>query len=653
MKKVLLFSFMLLFGAILFAQNPKSDFGVMSGNAPDYGILFKEAKYSPSVYTPATTALPPMKSGKETNFVTVIPIGTSANALGHFVGSRTANISVNNELNTVVYTHRLQSPSGNHIGYDVSFDRGLNWQVDQISYDPTLAGYSPGRYPLGLLYNPEGNTNPQNAYHTYFAPALDGSLGVDNSWGGIVFGAKKFAEGSQAAQNSFNSNGDIHWYLPSAYTIQANGTAWAVDARTDWDGTTSTYDGILNIAKGTFDPDLGIYEYEVDQWPFDVQEGRGINDIEIAFSPDGMTGWIVLLTTKPELLPYTSYHPIFFKTTDGGESWSDEIEVQLGGVDGLEAVKQFITDEDLENFYSPDPVPPRDEIPYYIGYYLDLVVDAWGNPHISGNVMLTNPEENSIYTNPAYNAPFHIWSPDGGASWDSFKLTTIHQYKAEFDGNVSHYNHNQVSSSPDGTVIFFSWLDSDIEEATDNTRPDIYFRDFLPYEGANGVHGETENVTLFSAAMWKANWANMPERVFEESVGENAVEYTIPWVYQSLSASNSGSDPVQFNYISNFKKTYNLTGINKYFVEEIASVSQNQPNPFSDITDVYLTLIKNSSVSLDVFSLTGQKLSTQYHSNLPAGVHKLTIDGSNLAQGIYFYSITTANQQITKKMIVK
>lgn len=655
MRKTLLFIFALILCITTFGQATKFRLDKMPAKAPNTEAMGYETAQSKPVSMPSP-AQAPLKGTKETNFVSVIPIGTSANAFGHFVGSRTANIGISNSLNTIVYTHRLQSPSGNYIGYDVSFDRGLTWQTNQVNYNPTLPGYSNARYPLGGLYNPDGNTDPQNAYHTYVAPLLDGSLGTSGSWGGIGYGAKKFATGSTGAQNKFTSSGPIHWFLPSAFTIQANGTAWFIDERTQWDGSTSTFDGMLNVARGTFNEDTGIFDYDVEEWPFDVHPDDGINDIEIAFSPDGMTGWICLLTNTPNELPYTSYHPILFKTTDGGETWSDAIEVQLGGVNGLDGVKQFITDEALEAFFSPDPVPSRDEIGYYIGYYHDLVVDAWGNPHIQGNVMLADIAAGSIYTGPSYNAPFHIWSPDGGTTWKAYKLANIHQFKAEFTeggSTVSHYNHNQISTTPDGTIVFFSWLDCDIEDATDNTRPDIYFCDFIPYAPGGGSHSEAENVTIFSPAMWKANWANMPDRVFAQATGTNSVEYTIPWVYMSLDNTYNGSNPVQFNYIPNFKKTYAVTALNEFKGNEIATVSQNQPNPFRNETTVQVTLLKNAPITLEVYSLTGQKISSQEYANMQAGTHKLTIDGSQMVKGVYFYTLSTGSQKITKKMIVE
>ncbi|TSA25965.1 MAG: T9SS C-terminal target domain-containing protein [Bacteroidetes bacterium] len=60
--------------------------------------------------------------------------------------------------------------------------------------------------------------------------------------------------------------------------------------------------------------------------------GDGINDVKVAFAPDGMTGWICVMSDRLPALPYTSYHPILLKTTDGGQTWSDPIEVQLGGM---------------------------------------------------------------------------------------------------------------------------------------------------------------------------------------------------------------------------------------------------------------------------------------------------------------------------------
>ena len=359
------------------------------------------------------------------------------------------------------------------------------------------------------------------------------------------------------------------------------------------------------------------------------------------------------LTNLEETLPYTSYHPVLYKTTDGGETWTpDPIEVQLGGAAGLTAIQEHLPDEYLEAYFDPEPVPPRDEIAYYIGYYQDLLVDAWGNPHITGTVMLADLEEGTIATGGGFIASFHIWSPDGGETWDSFKLATLNQFSAEI-GDVVQYNRPQISASWDGSIVFFSWLDSDIEDAEDNSRPDIYFREFLPYMGENGTHGEEViNVTQFSAAMWTANWATMPYYVFTEDMGNNTVKCTIPWVYQKLDNLNPDI-PVQFYYIPDFVKTYAITGTPEISSEAVASVSQNYPNPFSKETQITISLVKASDVKLAVYNITGQVVLSEDMGYRNAGSFTAKISANELPTGVYFYTVEAGSQKVTRKMIVQ
>ncbi|MBS4055973.1 MAG: T9SS type A sorting domain-containing protein [Bacteroidales bacterium] len=652
MKKSLLLLFALGIGLVAFAQNPKADLKMMPAKANKYA---QEPAAEKRVMPPSSVAVTsPAQSPMNTNVVTQIPIGQSGNAFGFFVDSRTASVWVDNSMNTVAFTHRLATPSSSYVGYDISKDGGTTWELNNINYDPTVAGFSNARYPQGGIYNPAGNTNPDNAYHTYLAPALDGSQGTAGSWGGIVWGAKAFAPGATAAQNILATTDEYRWLLPDAFTITQPGTAWFIDEEVSWDGAASTYLGNLNIGKGTFNEATEDFDYEYFKYPLDVNAADGINDIEIAFAPDGQTGYICVLTNLVETLPFTSYHPVFLKTTDGGETWSDPIEVQLGGVDGLEAVKNFITDEYLAAYFDPNPVPPRDEIAYYIGYHHDLSVDAWGNPHISGDVMIADLEAGTIATGAGFFGMFHIWSPDGGTTWNAFKLGDPLQFGAEFTGGgstVSQYNRPQVATTTDGSIVFFSWLDSDIEEATDNSRPNIYFRDFIPYEGEGGTHGaEVVNVTLFSAAMWTANWGTMPCYVFSKDLGENTIECTIPFVYQKMD-NYDPSLPTQFYYIPDFKQTYTISGIGDKR-NTIASVSQNYPNPFSSETNINVNLVKGGNIGLEVFNMTGQKVfetSTGYH---PAGTVTLKMNAEGLTSGIYFYTVSAGGEKITRKMLV-
>ena len=601
-------------------------------------------------------SVPDVKSPADVNIVFPVAIGTSGNAFGFFVDGRTASVWTNNSLNTVALTHRLATPSSSYIGYDLSKDGGLTWELNQVNYDPTIAGFSPARYPQGGLINLPGNTNPDNAMHTYIAALLDGSQGTDGSWGGIGYGIKPLASGSTAWQAALTTTNDQRWFLPDAFTVTQQGKVYFVDEQVTWDGAASTYLGDITIGTGIYNEGSAELEYSFENYPLPVNPDDGINDIEIAFAPDGQTGYISVLSNLETALPYTSYHPIFMKTVDGGSNWSDPIEVQLGGDDGLAAIQEFITDEALVAYFDPEPVPPRNEIAYYIGYNQDLAVDAWGNPHISGTCMIADLEAGTIATGTGYIAMFHIWSPDGGLTWQAFKLADLIQFSAEWSGGgstVSQYNRPQISTTFDGSILFFSWLDSDIEEATDNTRPDIYFREFIPYAGANGTHGENiVNVTSLSSAMWSATWGTMPYYVFSRDLGDNTVECTIPFVYQKMT-NDDPSLVAQFYYIPDFKRTYAITSTDELPNANIASVSQNYPNPFSDETNINVTLVKGSDVSIEVYNLTGQKVYTNNYGYKPAGSFTMSILSDNMPTGVYFYTVEAGFSKITRKMVVK
>ncbi len=47
----------------------------------------------------------------------------------------------------------------------------------------------------------------------------------------------------------------------------------------------------------------------------------------------------------------------------------------------------------------------------------------------------------------------------------------------------------------------------------------------------------------------------------------------------------------------------------------------------------------------------GQKIAEQNINNAAAGELKIKFDGSQLSSGIYFYTVKTGNESITKKMI--
>lgn len=98
-----------------------------------------------------------------------------------------------------------------------------------------------------------------------------------------------------------------------------------------------------------------------------------------------------------------------------------------------------------------------------------------------------------------------------------------------------------------------------------------------------------------------------------------------------------------------------ITGIEK--VENVLpdefSLSQNYPNPFNPSTTIEFSITKQSDVTLNVYTVTGELVETLFNnSSLGAGTYKITFDASRLASGTYIYTLSNGSNQISNKMIL-
>ncbi len=81
-------------------------------------------------------------------------------------------------------------------------------------------------------------------------------------------------------------------------------------------------------------------------------------------------------------------------------------------------------------------------------------------------------------------------------------------------------------------------------------------------------------------------------------------------------------------------------------------LAQNYPNPFNPTTDIKFGLKQNGHVNLTIFNLMGQEVGQLVNNELTAGTHIASFDASNLASGIYYYSIEVNGYRDMKKMIL-
>jgi hypothetical protein len=76
------------------------------------------------------------------------------------------------------------------------------------------------------------------------------------------------------------------------------------------------------------------------------------------------------------------------------------------------------------------------------------------------------------------------------------------------------------------------------------------------------------------------------------------------------------------------------------------------PNPFNPSTTISYKLSTNSLVSLKVYDTAGRLVNTLVNGQREAGSYQITFDGSNLASGVYLYSLTAGSNYATGKMVL-
>ena len=79
-------------------------------------------------------------------------------------------------------------------------------------------------------------------------------------------------------------------------------------------------------------------------------------------------------------------------------------------------------------------------------------------------------------------------------------------------------------------------------------------------------------------------------------------------------------------------------------------LSQNYPNPFNPSTAIRFQLSERGRVTLRVFDVVGNDVSTILDEDMSAGSHTVTFDASGLASGVYFYRLQSGACGETKKM---
>ena len=76
------------------------------------------------------------------------------------------------------------------------------------------------------------------------------------------------------------------------------------------------------------------------------------------------------------------------------------------------------------------------------------------------------------------------------------------------------------------------------------------------------------------------------------------------------------------------------------------------PNPFNPSTTIAYSVAQTGTASLKVYDLAGQVVATLVDGMVEAGSHSVVFDGSQLASGVYFYTLQAGDFVQSQKMVL-
>ena len=645
MKKLLLFSLALGLGTMTYAQNPSTQGYKVNKNAPA-----AVTNYDLSSFDVAG----PVNNHKSTKAaISAVTLGYSNNVYTMLVEQSNC-LTVNEDLGLINFTHRGKvgdngATSSGDVMHSFSTDGGDNWTTHMLLANSATHA---NRYPSGSIYNPAGNTDVNAASIVYCGPSHNAG-----DWDNNYFGS-----------GQFDSSNIVNQYIPSSGALVRMGITACTDGKVHvvgpaYTATPQTFDTCF-IYTGSFNSTTNGFDwtiYKITDTEANFVKNTDGSDAAYAWhwnsawSDDGATGYVWTLG-RVQGHDYRSYMPVVWKTTDNGATWA------------METPFDFTTLTTLTDYLQPmrGMTTSRPQFSSSV----DGVVDANGRLHLVATVSaaFSNNDDSLGYsysvagvdeTGHVYNPVFDVYQTATG--WDAKHLGSVYTvpvvaancgYGVGADA-IPWDERIQAGRTKDGSKIFAAWADSDTATAPING-------DNLPYnllpniivaawDINTGKATEATNFTIGSAIDGDCYFHYLSDIVMS-----NNGTYTVP-----VTEIDKGVDPINpitHNYIKGIEFTDADFVTNPGFsstINNIASVSQNRPNPFSGTTTIDVRLTQSSNVVVEVMNVTGQKVMELNNGTLNAGSHSFQINANQLSAGVYFYTVRAGSSSVTKKMIVQ
>jgi len=104
-----------------------------------------------------------------------------------------------------------------------------------------------------------------------------------------------------------------------------------------------------------------------------------------------------------------------------------------------------------------------------------------------------------------------------------------------------------------------------------------------------------------------------------------------------------------YSDVRSFERIITSIGSNAEIPNQF-ELKQNFPNPFNPSTQIRFGIPEASNVQLEIYNIMGQHVITLVDSYMEAGWHKVTLDGSGFASGIYLFRLKAGSYSEVKRL---
>ncbi len=630
---------------------------------------------------PLTPETSMMKTGG-VNAVAPIQLGRASNIFS-ILRPEQNQVYADNGIGVVAFIHRQDvtvwgggSAESGKLRFDLSTDGGATFAPDVDVLNGTYT--RPSRYPNLTGFNPNNETNPFNSFLAYSAPTLNGSP----DWDGHVTGMANVTAAPPAGATETYSLLSSQTYLQGGLTEGLPGEFWTVELQYDGSG----FPGDIYVNKGIYSP---TPTPDVIWSRFDTISPNHSTSFDgaptlvggnIAFSPDGQTGWISWLGDL-DVGGDSVLSPIFIKSTDGGNTWGSAIEVDLNANPDVAA---WLTDFWIQVDSVTGDTSPVSSGRATCAFDYDITVDINGNPHMAvviGSGSTSDDPAPAGYTIFSGIEKFmaDVTTDDGGATWYVNYVAPVLAFRGAFGntGPVNMDNNPQITRTPSGDHVFYSWIDSDTSAATgsmngigfgvsDQLAPNLRTAGRRIADGYMTCYKRVTDGDF----IWEGR-ALFPTMAPEVIVDNGMVELPVVMVEmitnEPLESCNfwyfgndATFDPAtEFYPKSQLVLEWDAPSCVDTTVVSVANVindnvvlGQSFPNPTNGQALIKFELPFAADVSLDVTNLYGQQVAIIAEGDYAAGQHEVVVDTRDFAAGTYLYNLRTNGKVTTKKMVV-